>query len=166
MYVNLYPNRQLRATKRSVLLMGLFLLLGGGYALLRELLWMEALRPGWAAASGLMVLSGSVCLAYATEVLRFKDAFFSMTPERIAYRVSLFGSETVVEWQHIQELRITEHYVSFALTGGAFQKIRLGAIQSPDIARHVARSIHLAGLEKGIMINGIKPSPSEPALQV
>lgn len=166
MYVNLYPNKQLRSTKRSLLLIGLFLFFGGGYALLREFFWIASFREGWALASGVMVLLGLLPIAYGTEILRFKDAYFSMTPERIIYRLSLFGTETIVEWQQIQELHITEYVVNFILKGGSVLKMRLNIIQKPEIARHVSRSIHLAALEKGIMINGVKPSPSEPALQV
>lgn len=166
MYVNLYPGKQLQATKRSMLLIGLFLFLGGGYALLREFLWLDTFREGWAVASGALMVLGLIPLAYGTDIFRFKDAFFSMTPDRIVYRLTLLGTETRVEWQQIQELRITEHIITFILKEGAAIKMRLGAIQRPDIARHVSRSIHLAALEQGVMINGIKPSPPEPALQI
>ncbi|CAM3813363.1 hypothetical protein POKO110462_20835 [Pontibacter korlensis] len=166
MYVNLYPSKQLRSTKRSVLFIGLFLFFGGGYSLLREFLWLEIFRESWAVASGVMLLLGIVCIAFGTDVLRFKDAFFSMTPERIAYRLTLFGAETVVYWQAVKELHVTEHLISFELREGDTLKLRLGHIQQPAIARHVSRSIHLAAFEKGIMINGVKPSPTEPALQV
>jgi hypothetical protein len=166
MYVNLYPGKQLRSTKRTVLLIGLFLVLGGMYALLREFLWMEPFREGWALASGAMVLLGLLPLAYGTDMLHFKDAFFSMTPDRIVYRLTLLGTEKVVEWQQIQELHITEYVIKFILKGGSITKMRLSAIQKPDVARHVSRSIHLAALEQGIMINGVKPSPTSPALQV
>lgn len=166
MYVNLYPGKQLRNAKRSMLLVGLFLFIGGGYALLREFFWMEEFRQGWALASAGLMLLGVLPLAYGTELLHFKDAFFFMTPQRLAYRLSLFGSEKVIEWAQVEELHITRHVISFLLTGGHVQRLRLHAIQDASLARHVSRSIHLAAMEKGIMINGVKPSPSEPALQV
>ncbi|WP_276499101.1 hypothetical protein [Pontibacter litorisediminis] len=165
MYVNLYPGRQLRSTKKSMLLLGLFLFFGGGYALLREFLWIGQFREGWAVASAVIMLLGILSIAYGSSVLHFKDAFFSMTPDRIAYRLSLFGGQTVVEWPQVEELKISVHAVNFVLRGGAIVKMRLTAIQDPKIARHVSRSIHLAALEKGIAINGVKPSPSEPAMQ-
>lgn len=166
MYVNLYPGKQLRAARRFMLLLGLFLFVGGGYALLREFFWMETFRDRWAAASAVLMLLGLVPLAYGANLLHFKDAFFSMTPQQIAYRLTLFGPQTVVEWPQVQELGITEQLISFKLEGGMVTRMRLNMIQDPAIARHVSRSIHLAALEKGIMINGVKPSPTEPALQV
>lgn len=166
MYVNLYPGKHLQATKRSLLLMGLFLFFGGGYALLREFLWIGSFREGWALASGALMLFGLISIAYGTERFHFKDVYFSMTPQRIKYRLALFGAEKVVEWQQIQELQISSHQINFKLKGGDVAKMRLSTIQSPQLARHVSRSIHLAALEQGVMVNGIKPSPSEPALQV
>ncbi|RIJ42982.1 hypothetical protein [Pontibacter oryzae] len=166
MYVNLFPGKQLRATKRSITLMGSFLFLGGGYALMREFLWFDGFRSGWALVSGLLGALGLLFIAFGTDFFRFKDAFFSMTPERIAYRLSLLGREHKIRWHDVQELVISDALIRFKLRCGKRVNMRIGAIQQPDIARHVSRSIHLAALEKGLPINGVKPSPPEPALQV
>lgn len=148
MYINLYPGKQLRSTRKSLLVTGLFLFFGGGYALLREFLWIDAFRTGWAVASAMLLGLGLLFVAYGTEVFRFKDAFFSMTPERIVYRLSLLGRERRIAWEEVQELIISESLVRFKLVSGSGVAMRLGAIQQPEIARHVSRSIHLAALDR------------------
>lgn len=165
MYVNLFPGRQLRATKRSTTLTGFVLLLGGSYALVREFLWLDTFRLGWALVSGLLVATGLLFIAFGTDFFRLKDAFFSMTPERIAFRLTLLGREHKIVWQEVKEIVVSDIVIRFKLTNGKNVKMRIGSIQEPEIARHVARSIHLAALEKGLSINGVKPSPTEPALQ-
>ncbi|PRY13648.1 hypothetical protein CLV24_10518 [Pontibacter ummariensis] len=166
MYVNLFPRKQLRATKKSVLVLGLFLGVGGAYAVLRELLWQTAFRPYWAMASVLIVLIGLLCLAVATDFIRLKDAYFSMTPERVSYRLAVWGREHFLLWKDVQALQVTKHWVSFILHNGEIKKLRLGLIQNPEIAHHVSRSIHLAALEKGLPVNDVLPSAPEPSLQV
>lgn len=166
MYVNLYPNKQLKATKRSTLLLGLFLAGGGTYALYREFFMLDALRLSWLLASIALVLAGALLMAFATDLLRFRDVYFSMTPERIAYRLALLGREQTLYWSKLESLEISTEAVTFRLKSGKKQLLRLGAIQQEDLARHVARSLHLAALEKGLRVNGTKPSPQEPALQV
>ncbi|GHA75531.1 hypothetical protein GCM10007389_31760 [Pontibacter akesuensis] len=145
--------------------MGMFLTLGGGYALLRELLWMDMFREGWAAASVLLVLVGATMLAFGTDIFRLQDAFFSMTPKRIVYRVSVLGRQQEINWEEVSALDITESLVTFVLVSGRQRYLRLGAIQQPEIARHVSRSLHLAAIEKGLVLNGIKASSFKPALQ-
>lgn len=133
---------------------------------MREFLWLDVFRLGWAVASGILVLLGVLFISFGTDVLRFKDAYFSMTPERIAYRLALLSPEKQISWKEIKELKISELLISFVLVSGKTVTMRLGSIQQPHIARHVSRSIHLAAFEKGIVVNGVKPTPDDPVLQI
>lgn len=165
MYINLYPNKHLNATKKSVLAMGLFLAAGGAYALLRELFWQTDFQSGWAVASAVVTLVGFLSIVVAMDKIRLKDAYLSITPERLMYRLSVMGREQLLPWESIRALQVTEHVVVFEQEQGTVTKLRLGLIQQPEIARHVSRSILLAAMEKGIPVNGVSAVPRKPSLQ-
>ncbi|GAB3821597.1 hypothetical protein [Pontibacter rugosus] len=165
MYINLYPNKSLKSTKKSLLLTGAFLTVGGGYALLREFLWLPVFREEWAFASALLILIGGFMLAFGADVFRFNDAFFSMNRERIAYRLTLWGSIQEIYWKDLNALEISWSLISFELTSGKRLHLRLEAIQQPEVARHVSRSLHLAALNHNLPVNGLKTFQA-PALQV
>lgn len=165
MYINLYPNKHLNATKKTVLATGLFLAAGGAYALLRELFWQTDFQPGWAVASAGITLIGFLSIAVAMDKIRLKDAYLSITPERLMYRLSVMGREQLLPWENIKAMQVTEHLVVFEQGQGTVTKLRLGLIQQPEIARHVSRSILLAAMEKGIPINGALAVPRRPSFQ-
>ncbi|MDX5482172.1 MAG: hypothetical protein LPK07_10875 [Hymenobacteraceae bacterium] len=162
MHIKLYSDQQKARTRRNTGLMGFFLSLGGGYALFRELFLLEALRTGWIAASVAIVVVGALFLAVATGLLKLKDAYFSMTPELINYRLAPLSLERFVLWHNVKALQISKHKVVFELRTGKKVRLKFGSIQEPEVALHVSRSIHLAALEKGIMINHVGAA-KEPA---
>ncbi|MCJ8165774.1 hypothetical protein MKJ04_13050 [Pontibacter sp. E15-1] len=159
MYINLYPNRQLQSTKKTVLGLGLFCATGGAYALMRELFWIHDFRVGWALSSALLTLVGFLSIAVAMDKIRLKDAYLSITPERIMYRLTLTGRERLIRWDNVQAMRMTEHVVIFDQKEGAPRRMRLGLIQQPEMALHVSRSLMLAAIEKGIPVNGKAARP-------
>ncbi len=165
MYINLYPSKHLQATKKTMRLTGAFLTAGGSYALLREFFWQPDFRACWAVASGVLVLLGLFLLAVATDRIMLRDAYLSITPERIMYRLSLTGHEKLLLWDGIKGMQVTEHYVLFEQEQKAPVKLRLGLIQQPEIAQHVSRSLLLAALEKGIPVNGVEALPKKPPIQ-
>lgn len=146
-----------------MLVLGLILIAGGASALLRETLWQVGLRVEWVVASAVLLLVGLLSLAVATDKIHLPDAYFSMTPERIRYRLSLLGRERQLHWTDISTLQVSERLVVFQQRSGEEIKMRLGLIQQPEIALHVARSIMLAALERGIPVNAAKAMPREPS---
>lgn len=162
MYINLFPNRQLRSTKKSVLAMGAFFAAGGTYALMREIMWQGTFRVEWAVSSAVLLLIGFLAIAVAMDKIRLKDVYFSMTPERISYRLSVVGREQLLCWQDVAALQVSEQWVNFEGHKGQVVKLNLGLIQQPEIARHVSRSIVLAAMEKEIPVNGVLSK--EPAV--
>ena len=159
MYVTLYSSKKLRQTKKMMLLSGVFLVGGGAYALLREVLWEDHFRLGWAIASVVVLIAGIIWTALATDKILLKDAYFSMTTERIAYRVALFGRERVVSWQEVVKVWITNYFVVFEMENSSPVILRLGSIQQEEVANHVASSLRLAAMEKNIPINGVVGQP-------
>ena len=158
MYINLYPQKQLMQTKRYMLIAAAFLIVGGAYALFREVLLQDVFRPGWAVSSILILSVGIVSWLIANNRLATRDAYFSMSPERIKYRLAVFAKEQVIYWKEVDALDIAAQTIVYHLTSGDSITMRLGNIQQPEVMLHVSRSIHLAALEKGIMVNGVQPS--------
>lgn len=153
MYVNLYPTKQLKRTKRSLLWSGLFLLCGGLVALLSE--FGDGLRWGWALAALLICLTGFIWVAVGVGRIHLKDMYFSMTPERISYRLSLYGPERVIFWNSIDSIQTSEHTVVFDLQNGEQVVMRLGNIQCSRTANHVSVSIQLAAIEQNVEVNKV-----------
>jgi hypothetical protein len=161
MYINLYPNRQLRAAKRNLLITGVLTASGSAFALLRETIWRNEPRVEWVVASAVLLVVSLVFLAIAADRIHLPDAYFSMTPERIRYRLSLLGREHQLLWKDVRALQVSKQLVVFKQSGGEMVRLRLGLIQQWSTAQHVSRSILLAALEKGIPVNGIKAMPHE-----
>ncbi|MEJ8803051.1 hypothetical protein [Pontibacter sp. H249] len=156
MYVNLYPHKQLQKSVKFVGLLGMFLTAGGVYALIRELLLSDSLRVGWAISGLVILLAGFACFVIGSNRHIIREAYFSMSPECIKYRLALLAREQVIFWKDVEALEISAHAVIYNLTSGRNIKMRLGHIQHDEVALHVSRSIHLAALEKGIVINGVQ----------
>ncbi|WP_299702953.1 hypothetical protein [uncultured Pontibacter sp.] len=153
MYVNLYPNKDLKKTKRVLLWGGVFFLCGGLYVLLSELIAQEEIRWAWAAAAVLISAAGTSGVAVGTGYFHFKDAFFSMTPERIKYRLTLYGPERTIFWDTIDSIQASEHVLVFELKDSNQVIMRLGHIQDPQLANHVSVSIQLAAIEQKVEVN-------------
>jgi len=166
MYINLHPNKQLHATKKMMLVMGLLLAAGGAYALLRELFWLHDFRTGWAVASAAVSLGGFLSIAVAMDKIRLKDAYLSITPDRVKYRLCLAGREHLLPWKNVKALQVSERVIAFELKQGTVVKMRLGLIQQQEIAQHVSRSVLLAALDQGIPVNGVQAVPWAPTYQV
>lgn len=158
MYINLFPQKQLILIKRYLLVASVFLFAGGAYALFRELFIQDLLRVGWALSSAVILGAGVVSWLIASSRLATRDAYFSMTPERIKYRLAVFAREVQVFWKDVDALEISAQAVVYHLITGESITMRLGNIQQPEVMLHVSRSIHLAAMEKGIMVNGVQTS--------
>lgn len=165
MYVNLYPAKQLKRTKRFITLVGLFLVTGGAYALYREVFLLAFFRPGWAVSSGAVLVAGFAFLYLSRVLPGAKEAYFSMDQERIMYRLALFSREKIIFWATVRALEISAHAIVYRLVSGESIKMCLGNIQQAEVMLHVCRSIHLAALEKGITVNGIQPESQAVAAQ-
>jgi hypothetical protein len=153
MYVNLYPNKELKKTKRVLLWGGIFFFCGGLAVLLSELIAQTEIRWGWAAAAVMISAAGIGGMAIGTGRVHLKDAFFSMTPERIKYRLTLYGSERIIFWDTIDSIQASEHVLVFELKDSNQVIMRLGHIQDPQIANHVSVSIQLAAIERKVEVN-------------
>ena len=158
MYINLFPHKHLAQVKRNLLVAGILLILGGAYALFRELYLLDGLRPGWVVASVVVFAVGAFSWLVANNYIPARDAYFSMTPERIKYRLAVFGREYQIAWSQVSAMDISAQSIIFYLTSGKSITMRLGNIQQPEIMLHVSRSLHLAALEKGVTINGNQTS--------
>lgn len=155
MFVQLYPYKTLQKTKSFILMLGAFLVLGGGYALVRELLLSYQANQVFTYAAIVMLLAGLLSVMFATDKLPVKETYFSMTPERISFRTSLFGKEHVLRWNNICEIRIKHDVVLFELKNGTEIQLRLAMIHLPETARHISVSIRLAAMEQNILVNGV-----------
>ncbi|WP_439880231.1 hypothetical protein ACSX1A_13830 [Pontibacter sp. MBLB2868] len=164
MYVSLYSRKQLKQTKQFIFLASVFIMAGGAYALIREFFFQDSFRLGWAVASAVLVLTGFLWSLVGSNKFRFKDAYFSLTPERISYRLAVFSTEKVIFWSDVSSVQITRNTVWFHLDSGQNIKMRLGNIQQPEVSLHVARSIHLAALEQGVPVNGVPSSLANPVI--
>lgn len=155
MYVNLYPNKELKKTKNGLLWSGAFLLCGGLFLLLGEAVAHTDIRWGWAAASAVVSLLGASGVAVGTGRIHLKDAFFSMTPERISYRLTLYGQERTIYWDAIDCIQASEHTLVLELKDGKHTTLRLGHIQDKRIANHVSVSIQLAAIQQNVEVNQV-----------
>ncbi len=131
--------------------------------MLRELLWEEQFRLGWAVACGVILLAGAVLLAMATGIIHLKETYFSLTPEHVAFRVAIFGKEQLLPWQEVEKLWITEYFVVFERENRKPVIIRLGSIQQQEVAQQVIDSLRAVAHRKGIPINGVNPQYQQAA---
>ncbi|WP_187260939.1 hypothetical protein [Pontibacter beigongshangensis] len=155
MYINLYPHKQLRSTKVFFTKLGLFFIGGGSFALFNEVWLREEVRFEWTMAAAALIIAGSVCLCTGLDKIKLNDAYFSMNPEQMRYRLSVFGSEQCVRWDEVASVQIARHRVAFCMKNGKLLSMRTGAIQSAEVAHHIQASIRLAAMEKRITVNGV-----------
>ncbi|MDX5418966.1 MAG: hypothetical protein LPK09_07100 [Hymenobacteraceae bacterium] len=155
MYVNLYPNKALKKTKQVLLWAGAFILIGGLAALLSELTMQEQPRWAWLMAACLLIVSAAWAIAVGAGKLHLKDAYFSMTPERISYRLNLYSPERVIYWNNIDSIQASEHTLLFDLKDSNQVVMRLGNIQCSRTANHVSVSIQLAAVQQHVEVNQV-----------
>lgn len=158
MYVNLYPHKELKRTKQILLWTGILLFCGGLSALIVEFIAREEIRWVWAGGALLVGAVGALGFAVGAGYIQLKDAYFSMTPERIAYRLTLYGPEHTIYWDSIDSIQATEHTLVFDLKDSKQKIMRLGHIQSPDIANHVSVSVQLAAIQQQVEVNQVPVS--------
>ncbi|WP_299987206.1 hypothetical protein [uncultured Pontibacter sp.] len=164
MYVNLYPNKELKKTKRVLLWIGILMLCGGLSALFVEFVAREEVRWSWAGGALAVSIIGMLGFAVGASYIRLKDAYFSMTPERIAYRLTLYGAEHTIYWDAIDSIQASEHALVFDLKDSEQLIMRLGHIQSPEIANHVSVSIQLAAIQQHVEVNQVPVSAQHVSL--
>ncbi len=112
-------------------MLGVFLTAGGSFSIFRELVLSYQANELFVFAATLFLLAGIITIAFATDRLPVKETYFSMTPERIRFRVSFIGEEHILRWNTIQEIKVTDHIILFELKNGSEVVLRLGAIQLP-----------------------------------
>lgn len=156
MYISLYSAKQLKKAKETMLWLGLFMLSGGLAALLHNIVIRDETRWYWAGAALVIGLIGVLLVAIGTDRVHLKEAYFSITPARISYRLHLFSHERMIYWQQISGIQVSERYVLFDLNSGRQVLLRLNAIQSSNAASHVATSVQRAALEHNVTVNGVK----------
>ncbi|MFD2248285.1 hypothetical protein [Pontibacter ruber] len=156
MYINLYPTKELQRTKQSLLGFGIFLAGGGVYALVREVLQREQLQLSWLLSACIIMAVGLVLVSLGAGWIQLKEAFFSMNPERISYRLTLYGQQRMVNWNAVESVRIIPNTVIFEFKSGKRLVLRLGLVQDEKVARHIEASIRLAALQQNISINGVQ----------
>lgn len=169
MYISLYTARQLEQIREKMLWLGLFMLSGGLASLLYNLMLQEGVgvRWYWAAAACIVAVSGAVFVALGTGKLQLKEAYFSITPVMISYRLHLFSQERMIYWQQVTGVQVSERYVLFDLNSGGQVLLRLSSLQSDNVARHVATSLQTTALERNISVNGVRftvPKPTSEQL--
>lgn len=155
MFVQLYPYKSLQKTKNFCFSLGIFLTAGSSFALFRETVLSSQMNVLFAYGASIFLLAGVVAIAFAKDKLPVKETYFSMTPERVSFRVSFIGKEYRLRWNSISEIKITDHSILFDLKNGSEVVLRLGAIQLPETAKHVRASIRLAALDQNIKVNGV-----------
>ena len=155
MFIQLYSNKNLQKTKSYCLMFGAFLVIGGGSAFVREVVFSNNTNVVFAYGGVIFMLAGVVALAFATDKLPVKETFFSMTPERVSFRLSFFGKAHTLRWNNMSEVVITDHKIVFELKNGTEIELRFAAIQLPETAKHIRSSIRLAALEQNVKVNGV-----------
>lgn len=156
MYISLYPAKQLERAKEKMLWLGLFMLSGGMAAFLHDIAIREETRWYWVGAALVIGLTGILFVAIGTDRIHLKEAYFSITPSRISYRLHLFSNERMIYWQQIAGIQVSERYVLFDLNSGRQVLLRLKSIQSNNAASHVATCLQMAALEHNVSVNGVK----------
>lgn len=141
-----------------------FLIVGGAYSLLREIFILDTFRLGWAISSTVILAVGLAFYKVANKQLLIRDVYFSMNPDQIKYRLAVFAHEKIIPWGNIKALEISAQMIIYNMTDGKDIKMRLGNIQQPEVMLHVTRSLHLAAIEKGIVVNGVGPSQKAPVV--
>lgn len=155
MYINLNPNKQLNKTKQFVLWAGLLLIVGGNYAIVQEVLIREHIRLIWAIGACAIIVFGIVGICLGTDRILLKDTFFSINPDFIKYRLSLYSQENKIYWADIESISIGRYTVNFVMKEDKQVTLRLGNLQSLELEHHVATSLRLAAMDKRISVNGV-----------
>jgi hypothetical protein len=155
MYVNLYPYKALKRTKKALLWGGVAMLCGGMATLLGEFVAQEHIRWGWAIAASLVSVVGAFGFGLGAGYARLNDVYFSMTPERISYRLHFFATVRTLPWDAIDCIQASENTLAFELKDSNQIIMRLGHIQDPKIANHVSVSIQLAAMHQQIEVNQV-----------
>ena len=155
MYVNLYPYKALKRTKKILLWGGVAMLFGGLVALAGEFVVQDHVRWGWAIAASLVSGLGAFGFGLGAGYARLSDVYFSMTPERINYRLHFFAAAHTLQWDTIDCIQASENRLVFELKDSKQLVMRLGHIQDPKIANHVSVSIQLAAMQQQIEVNQV-----------
>lgn len=155
MFISLYPEKQLNQLKTNILMAGVFLVAGGAFAMYRELQMPDPFSREWLYASILLVISGIICIAVAKNYILLHEAYFSMNPNRLSFRLTFFSREHVLQWSQLTAVRVAENEVVFELHNKKAVALRLSNIPDEQVARHIRSSIGLAALQQNIQVNNV-----------
>ena len=134
-------------------MLSLFLLGGGGFAIVREMMWLNAMRPGWLVAATVLVLAGAAGLAICASLIPLRETYFSMNSSRLGYRLTFFGRKQELFWTQIRAVMVNDGKVIFELRNEKELVMSLHHIPDPKIARHIQASISLAAMESSAPAN-------------
>ncbi|NDK55145.1 hypothetical protein [Pontibacter fetidus] len=155
MFISLYSEKKLKQLKTNILIAGAFLVLGGAYALFRELQLPDPFYREWLYAAVLLVITGLVCIAIAKDYILLHEAYFSMNPNRLSFRLTFFSREYVLPWSQLTAVRVTENSIVFELQHHKTVTLRLSNIPDEQVARHIRASIGLAAMQQNIQVNNV-----------
>lgn len=155
MFISLYSRKQLKTLKRNILILGLFLAVGGIVALLRELRLEESYRVEFLVAAVSLIITGGLAIAVGLGFIQLKEMYFSMNPTRLSFRHTFLGREHILYWDHLNAIRVADSSIEFNLENNRKVTLQLSTIPDERMARHIKASINLAALERNVAVNGI-----------
>jgi hypothetical protein len=162
MYITLYTARQLRQIKDRVLWLGLFMAAGGAAAFIHHVLLAGDNLWLWAVAALLVLLFGVAMIAVGTNKLFIRDAYVSITPVKVSYRLNFYSSERAIEWKQVSGIQISDNTILIDMHSRRQKEFNLSSIQSNNMASHVAVSLRMAALERNVSINGVRFNVQTP----
>lgn len=159
MFISLYSRNQLKTLKRNILMLGLFLAIGGIVALVRELHTEEIYRLEFLFAAVSLIITGGLAIAIGLGFIQLKEMYFSMNPTRLSFRHAFLGREHVLYWSQLSAIRVADSSIEFKLENNRKVTLQLSAIPDKRTARHIKASINLAALEQNVVVNGVLARP-------
>ncbi|MER2996469.1 hypothetical protein [Pontibacter populi] len=159
MFISLYSRKELKKLKRNILMLGLFLVVGGMVALFRELRLTEAYRLEFLFAASSLILTGGIGVCVGFGFIQLKEMYFSMNPTRLSFRHTFLGREHVLYWSQLSAIRVAESSIEFNLSNKRKVTLQLSTIPDERTARHIKSSINLAALERNVAVNGVLGRP-------
>jgi hypothetical protein len=155
MFISLYSEKKLKQLKANILVAGAFLIVGGAFAIFRELQLPDPFSRDWLYAAIALVVTGLVCIAVAKNFILLHETYFSMNPNRLSFRLTFLGREHVLPWRQLAAVSVAENKVVFELHNRKTVTLRLSNIPDEQMARHIRASIGLAALQQNIQVNNV-----------
>ncbi|MBJ6119357.1 hypothetical protein JAO76_14200 [Pontibacter sp. BT310] len=159
MFISLYSRKQLKRLKQNILMLGLFLVAGGIFTLVRELRMPEPHRIEFLFAAVSLIITGGIGTGVGLGFIQLKELYFSMNPTRLSFRHTFLGREHVLYWSQLSAIRVADSSIEFKLEDNRKVTLQLSTIPDERTARHIKASINLAALERNVLVNGVLARP-------